>query len=1074
MALLNTINFLPEVFRTDTNRRFLGATMDQLYTGAVNTPVNGYIGRKFAPTYKLGDNYVPEQVALRSNYQLEAGVVVTDDNQNITFNAGYLDLLNSIGTYSGTGVALTNNHQRLFSAESYNYDGQFDYDKFVNYYNYYWLPEGPASVGLSTNQVPYQATYSVTRSTAVNGYTFTGVGPHPNTQLTLARGGTYTFNIDQPGFKFWIQTSPGTSGQDPNLSTVTTRQVYGVTNNGTDSGQLTFKVPLATAQDFYANMPIIAPTTGSTTVAVAFHYADVQNRLLSEFLSEFPLGLDGINNQKLLTGTTFIFVNEDQSDDRWTTPADPFLPDPITGKPNPKANPNVGVVSKSNRASIWKINLVASDTGDDYVMQVITDTVIQPQQKVFITSGKTYAGNQFWLNNNLRYQTVPQMTANLDYLYYQDSSNPGFTGQIKLVDNSTSTLDITADIIGSAGYTSPNGVIFTNGLKVQFDDFVTPSTYAGNEYYVEGVGTSINLVPVDELIVPESFGENIATVPDYITINRASQDRNPWSRYNRWFHKDVITSTAAYNNTVADYGSNLSARRSIIEFEPNLQLFNYGREATKSVSYIVTTPTDAFNDFEGKVTAAIDGVTLVNGDTVIFANDFDTAIINEVWEVQYQTIIGSPYLTLNKTPADPVLPGQNVLITKGSHTGYTFAFNGTAWTQCQQKTNVNQAPLFDVVDNDGYSFSDTTVYPGSTFAGTKFFSYAVADTGTNDSVLGFPLTYQTFNNIGDIVFTNFYDTDSFTTDSGTVDVNTGYVVKNTDLSTTTKLTNWATSIEPTEQFQVFTRFFEGYVIELKGVQTAFVQIDVLPAAEQTVPHLKVYLNNKLLVEDMDYTRIVYGVYHAIAFTNMPMIGDKIDVKIFSTSPSQLGYYEIPDNLDLNPLNENFKSITLGQIRTHYNKLIENTTVNPANPIPVQDDYLKDQGGTLRQHSAPLVYALAFLNDPKVNFVDAITLAKKEYTKFKHKFLSLCNTTSNINYNNPSAGVDAILQSINALKNSSFSWYYSDMVPQGAGFSAITYTVLNARQRNYDCHHFIHKFRSNRFSDIAGDVWLQLE
>ena len=129
MALLNTINFLPEAFRSSTNQRFLGATMDQLYTGAVNTPINGYIGRKFAPTYKLGDNYVPESTTQRSNYQLEAGVVVTDDNQNIKFNAGYIDLLNSVNTYSGPANNITNNHQRLFSAESYNYDGHFDYDK---------------------------------------------------------------------------------------------------------------------------------------------------------------------------------------------------------------------------------------------------------------------------------------------------------------------------------------------------------------------------------------------------------------------------------------------------------------------------------------------------------------------------------------------------------------------------------------------------------------------------------------------------------------------------------------------------------------------------------------------------------------------------------------------------------------------------------------------------------------------------------------------------------------------------------------------------------------------------------
>jgi hypothetical protein len=1037
MALLNTINFLPEVFRTDTNRRFLGATMDQLFTGAVNTPVSGYIGRTFAPTYKLGDNYVPETTTSRSHYQLEAGVVVTDNNKNIKFTAGYMDLLNSISTQAGPIANLTSNHQRLFESESYNYDGHFDYDKFVNYFNYFWLPNGPDAVSVSVNQVPYQAKYKVSRNTAIGGYTFTGKGPQPNTQIALARGGTYTFTVNQPGTKFWIQTSPGVSGQDPNISTVTTRQVYGVTNNGTDVGDITFKVPLATAQDFYTNMPIIT----SVDAAVTFKYTDIQNRLLSNFLANFPTGLDGINNPAILNGAKFVFIGNQIDDLSWTTPTDPLVA-------TVNSNPTTGIVAKATRAGTWKVQLQDNGAGDS-VMQLVPYIGVAAQQKVFITSGQTYASNQFWLDNNLRYQSVPLITASVDYLYYQDSSNPGFTGQIKLVDNVTSTIDVNKDILGKIGYTSPNNIVFTNGLKIQFDSSVTPSSYVDNQYYVEGVGTSISLVPVASLIVPEPFGENIATSPDYITINRASTDQNPWSRYNRWFHRDVITATANYNNTVANYGANLSARRSIIEFEANLQLFNYGKQASQSVSYIITTATDAFNDFEGKTSAMIDGTPLTNGDRIIFANDHDTSIINQVWDVEFQTIVGSPYLTLNKTASDPILPGENVLITKGSHLGHTFSFNGTAWSQSQQKTDVNQSPLFDIVDNNGYSFSDTTVYPGTTFAGTKFFGYSIPASGTNDSVLGFPLTYQNFNNIGDIVFANFYDTDSFSTVDSTIGVNTGYIPKNISLTESNKLTNWVTSIEPTEQFQVFTKFFEGLVIDIDGVQTAFVQIDALPVAEQTVPHIKVYLNNDLLVQNVDYAITPVGVYHAITFSSLPNIGDKIDVKIFSMTASKLGYYEIPDNLDLNPLNENFSTITLGQIRTHYNALVENTTNDPVTPIPSQDNFIKDQGGTLRQHSAPLVYALSFLNDPAVSFIDGLTLAKKEYTKFKYKFLSLCNTTSNINYNNPSIGVDVILQSINALKNSSFPWYYSDMVPQGSSFATITYTVLNARQTDYE-------------------------
>jgi hypothetical protein len=150
MALVNTINFLPETFRSGTNQRFLGATLDQLTTSAINTPINGYIGRKFAPTYKLGDNYVPELTATRANYQLEPSVVITDANDNVVLNAGYIDTLDAIRNNGG----FVNNHNRLFSSQQYNFDGHFDYDKFVNYNNYYWLPNGPDSVTVTSGQTP--------------------------------------------------------------------------------------------------------------------------------------------------------------------------------------------------------------------------------------------------------------------------------------------------------------------------------------------------------------------------------------------------------------------------------------------------------------------------------------------------------------------------------------------------------------------------------------------------------------------------------------------------------------------------------------------------------------------------------------------------------------------------------------------------------------------------------------------------------------------------------------------------------------------------------------------------------
>ena len=1042
MSLISTINFLPPVFQTATNQRFLGATMDQLSTDSANIPLNGYIGRTFAPTFKFSDNYVPETTTQRSSYQLEASVVVKNQNKQIEFNAGYIDLLNSINNYNG----ITNNHQRLFNAESYSYDGHFDYDKFIHYYNYHWLPDGPASVNVFANQTPYSADYAVTRNTNIGGYVFGGLGVHPNLQLTLARGGTYTFKINQPGANFWIQSQPGVSGRDANVSTVSTRDVYGVVNNGTEDGTVTFKVPLSSAQDFYINMPIKASVDAATTL----HYNQIQGRLLSDFLTEFPQGFDGLNNQ--LHNKTFVFINNDIDDSLWTV-------DNVT-------------IASPERTSVWRITLVP--TVNDFTIELLATTVINPKEKVFVNSGKTYASNEYWLDNNYSYRLVPSITANKDYLYYQDSSNPDFFGVIKIVDNQATPINVVADINGSVGYTSPNGVVFTNGLKVKFDSSVVPSTYANNEFYVEGVGTSISLIPVEQLTVPEAFGTQLATTADYVTINRSSENLNPWTRSNRWFHTDVINATATYNNTDADFGPNIPGRRPIIEFDANLRLINYGLQAKNNITYMVLDATDAFNTIEGKITASIDGIELKNGDRIVFANDADTTIVNEVWQVEIQFINSTRYITLVPTTDDPVQVNQNLLVTAGSHAGKTYKFDGTGWILCQAKTTLNQAPLFDLVDSNGYSFTDTTVYPDSTFAGTKFFGYPVV-TGTDDPILGFPLSYKNFNNIGDIVFSNFYDTDTFTyvadQQTVTVNCNSGFLSKSAGLTETARVNNWVTNKESTAQYQIFTKFFEGFVLIIDGVGKPFVQLDVVPNAQTTVPYIKVYLNNTLLTINVDYRLTKYGVHDIVVFDTAIAVDDKIDVAIFSDSTSAMAYYEIPENLDSNPLNENFTTITLGQLRTHYNKLIENTSSSGTGDIPLQDNYLRNHTGTLVQHSAPLIYAMTFLNDPLVNFVNGLSLARKEYSKFKNKFLSLCSSITTLDYKDPIGGVDTVLQSINALKNSSFPWFYSDMVPQGSSYSTITYSVLNARQTQYEISSI---FDNTQLSNRATIVYVNGE
>ena len=242
MAIIKTVNFLPSIFRTETNAKFLNATLDQLVSKPNFEKINGYIGRKFSPTFVTTDNYVKEPTASRQNYQLEPSVVVKDrSTDTIEFLSTYIDLLQQI-QYHGGNIT---NHNRLFSNESYSFDALIDYDKFVNFKNYYWVPNGPDAVDVFAGNVETEEDYTVTRNLSVNGFNFSEKGIESNRVLVLARGGTYTFKVSEPGHKFWIQTEPGLTGFRFNQTNVSTREIFGVTSNGADDGTVTFKVPLS-------------------------------------------------------------------------------------------------------------------------------------------------------------------------------------------------------------------------------------------------------------------------------------------------------------------------------------------------------------------------------------------------------------------------------------------------------------------------------------------------------------------------------------------------------------------------------------------------------------------------------------------------------------------------------------------------------------------------------------------------------------------------------------------------------------------------------------------------------------
>ena len=91
----NSSNFLPRIFKTDSNKKFLQATLDQLIQPGTVKKINGYIGRQNAKATTGTDIFISEPSDMRQHYQLEPGVVVNDelgDRKSTRLNSSHIPL----------------------------------------------------------------------------------------------------------------------------------------------------------------------------------------------------------------------------------------------------------------------------------------------------------------------------------------------------------------------------------------------------------------------------------------------------------------------------------------------------------------------------------------------------------------------------------------------------------------------------------------------------------------------------------------------------------------------------------------------------------------------------------------------------------------------------------------------------------------------------------------------------------------------------------------------------------------------------------------------------------------------
>ncbi len=1004
MAKRKSASFLPKFLQTDKNKKFLHGTLDQLLNSKSLERVDGYVGRRFGPSYSTKDPYISTVGQFRTSYQLEPSIVYKNSKKEVEFVITYDDLINSIKQNGGKG----DKHDRLFEQESYNWDGFVDYDKLINFGEYYWLPTGPGTATVSASEVPTTATYTLTRSTSEKEYTVSPTyGVTANPTIYLLRGGSYTFTVNQDT-PFWIQSELGTSGKSAISFNRGTREIFGVSNNGTSNGNITFNVPRSTAQEFFTQ-------TVTNVANVDLLCTEYTHETLNGATLSTVVDAGGIDGQLYLENKTIVFSEDTGTYGAWPT-----------------------TFSTDDKFRVFRI-LVTSDT-----ISLLPITNIGINQKVQIQEGEDFSTFEYYRPAaGTVLEVVPNITAPMTTLYYQDGTDESRYGVIKILDATTKTIDVDTDIIGKANYTTPNGVVFTNGIHIQTDTTFTPAKYQNKTFIVDGVGDSIKLIDKTEHVAHELTSNE---TKDYIVSRRGSADRNAWARNNNWYHKDVITKIAGYNNQNPVIDQDERAKRPIIEFKPDLAMMNSGTIGFDAVDLIDTSTTDALSTIQNSRGFSVDGKTATNGMKVVFTADTDVEVKNKIYTVEIVNFQeGTNPTEVRLVPSTTnFVAGDQVVAKEGTTLkGKTFWFNGTNWTQGQQKTLINQAPMFDIFDSNAKSLSDQSVYVSTNFVGTKLFSYG-AGAGNVDAELGFALKYKNFSNIGDIVFDNKYSTDSvaYTTSTGSASINVsaGFVKQTNKDRVVTYIDGWTKIETPSTQYQIVTYIANGSAKQF--------EIGVAPNVG-SLPGNVVYLDSTEVKTGWEYK--LDSDRHIIEFTDAPAIGTQITIKVLSDTQTTFGYYEIPSNLSNNAFNKNFDDITLGQMRNHVSEIL-NTAKDFEGVYPGAGNLrdLKDTGkykGKILHHSSGLVLPGIFLQENHLNVVKAIKYASDEYSKFKQKFIS-ASETLDLDFEDIPADVDKVLASINSTKSSAFPFYYSDMIGHGTNKKIFQYTVTDNRIKSY--------------------------
>ncbi len=607
-----------------------------------------------------------------------------------------------------------------------------------------------------------------------------------------------------------------------------------------------------------------------------------------------------------------------------------------------------------------------------------------------------------------------------------------------------SAVDLSVEIVGQAKFEFENDVKLESNQRVLVKNDKNADNI-GRTLVIEGVGQSI--------VVIDDANPDLSLRKDYIVMQRGASNGNDWSAKNRWVHKNLLEDK---NKEVI---RDAQAKRPIIEFARNIQLFNYGTTKRKPVDLVSHGAPDFMSAVNGQLnsTKRIDGVILNrkwiednssdNTIRVLVVNDEDSRITNRVYRVSFNTTTSLLKVVLVADGADvsgsPSL-GESVDVRFGSSLGGTnLHWDGNVWKSSQRKTHVNQFPLFCVYDANGVAFDDPLVYPNSNFQGNRLFGYREDTTLSSpmDRVLGLRLVYD---GKGEFQFENYLSTQPYTYRVGVdvFDMPQKRFYKITTPEGDKFVNDWYKVAKQSRQMVV-----DKFVAAQGHRMFQASQEPVEPIQE----NLEVYRNNKLQVRGTDYI----NRNNQILFVDLDD-SDEVEIRTFNPASKPMastGRYEVPLNLEANSKWEQITYAARGDLFEQFISIMRRQTGFAG--LEYSNNNWKDLAHDLSlglhivSHTAPMLRTMLLSSSKDLDFVKAVAYAQDEYARFRGKFDQKIKEfmVQNKLGNNAtaSAWVDLALEEIAKGFTNDFPFFYSKMADtegrQGRNFIPPTPSFL---------------------------------